>query len=180
MTRVRLLVVLLASLLGILAAPGVAQAGTYRYDWPVFTSIAVDALAIDIGALAQVSSASVGQVEQTPAALGTSTTSSATFVATEYGGGASLENLSASDATRIQNAANKIGMAITVVGSRAGGTAGAWSDWDYVITGANSATKGKVRNSLPEGHRGVGEPRNIDIFTGEVNTDLPHITFKPC
>ena len=129
---------------------------------------------------AQLSDGLVRSALQSVAARGTSATPGPTVVATNTGGGASLDNLSASDAMRIQNAANKIGIPITVVGSRAGGTAGAWSDWDYVITGANSATKGKVRNSLPEGHRGVGAPRNIDIFTGAVNTDLPHITFNPC
>lgn len=95
------------------------------------------------------------------------------------GGGASLDNLTPGEMTRIQNAANKVDQPISVVGSRASGTAGPYSDWDYVVPGANSSTVGKIKNSLPEGSRGIGDPRNIDIFRGQVNEDLPFITFNP-
>lgn len=53
------------------------------------------------------------------------------------GGGGSLEHLTPGEAARVQNAANKIDQPISVVGSRASGTAGPYSDWDYVVEGAN-------------------------------------------
>jgi hypothetical protein len=118
-------------------------------------------------------------LRQLVSATGVATKGASGMAGVRAGGGASLENLSASEALRIQNAANKIGQPISVVGSRAGGTSGALSDWDYVITGANSRTIGSVRNSLPEGVRGIGDPRNIDIFRGSLNTDSPYITFYP-
>lgn len=49
------------------------------------------------------------------------------------GPGASLDNLLPSQATRIQRAADRIGRPISVVGSRAAGTARETSDWDYII-----------------------------------------------
>lgn len=85
-----------------------------------------------------------------------------------------------SEYLRIQNAATRINRAITVVGSRAKGTAGAYSDWDYVIPGLNSKKWSKIKNSIP-GARSVMDntPRNIDIHKGPVNTKEPHITIKP-
>ena len=53
------------------------------------------------------------------------------------------------DALRIQKAANKIDKPITVVGSRASGTAKAGSDWDYVIPGLKNSEWKKIKNSLP-------------------------------
>lgn len=47
------------------------------------------------------------------------------------GGGAKLGNLKPGDITRIQNAVNRTRTEVTVVGSRANGTAKATSDWDY-------------------------------------------------
>jgi hypothetical protein len=81
---------------------------------------------------------------------------------------------------RIENAATRINKPITVVGSRANGTAGAYSDWDYVIPGLNSRNWSKIKNSLP-GSRSIMDntPRNIDIFKGPVNPNLPHITIYP-
>ncbi len=72
------------------------------------------------------------------------------------GPGASLENISASEALRIQNAANRIGEPISLVGSRASGTAGAYSDWDYVITGINGSTRHSVSSSCRGGRRSWG------------------------
>ena len=88
--------------------------------------------------------------------------------------------LSKEDYLRIQNAATRINKPITVVGSRAKGTAGAYSDLDYVIPGLNSKNWSTIKNSIP-GARSVldNTPRNIDIFKGPVNTNLPHITIYP-
>jgi RHS repeat-associated protein len=96
------------------------------------------------------------------------------------GGGAKLENLTPSEITRIQNAANRTGTEISVVGSRANGTTGPLSDWDYVIP---ESTRGSaahsLKSSLPEGPRSLGEPRNQDFFRGTVDSNLPYITFTP-
>jgi hypothetical protein len=46
--------------------------------------------------------------------------------------------LSKNELLRIENAATRINKPINVVGSRATGKAGAYSDWDYVIEGLNS------------------------------------------
>lgn len=88
--------------------------------------------------------------------------------------------LSAGELARIENAATRINKPITVVGSRASGKAGAYSDWDYVIEGLNSKNWSKIKNSLP-GSRSIldNTPRNIDIFKGPVNPNLPHITINP-
>jgi hypothetical protein len=51
----------------------------------------------------------------------------------EVGGGARLENIPEPARNRIQNFADKYNVPVTVVGSRAGGTAEVGSDWDYVI-----------------------------------------------
>ncbi len=88
--------------------------------------------------------------------------------------------LSKGELLRIENAATRINKPITVVGSRAKGTAGTYSDWDYVIEGLNSRNWSKIKNSLP-GSRSIldNTPRNIDIFKGPVNSNLPHITIYP-
>ncbi|MBU3061199.1 hypothetical protein KO481_06640 [Nocardia sp. NEAU-G5] len=93
--------------------------------------------------------------------------------------GASLENISPSDARRIQNAANSRGVVIHVVGSRAKGTAHAESDWDYVIAGINSRMRSRIQSSLPMGSQELGYGRRIDIFRGKLNETEPHITFYP-
>ncbi|MDR6117582.1 RHS repeat-associated protein [Aeromicrobium sp. SORGH_AS981] len=95
------------------------------------------------------------------------------------GGGASLENISVGESKRIQNAADRIGLPISVVGSRASGTANAISDWDYVITGVRSRTKHSVSSSLPRGPEELGFGRRLDIFDAELDETLPHITFNP-
>jgi RHS repeat-associated protein len=92
------------------------------------------------------------------------------------GGGAKPENISSRDAARIQSAADRTGATITVVGGRARGTAKADADWDYVVEGVK---RNKVKNLLPEGARGLGEPRNVDFHNAPVDRDLPHITFTP-
>jgi len=95
-------------------------------------------------------------------------------------GGASLENLSVQEITRIQNAANRTNTEISVVGSRAGGNSHALSDWDYVVPESTSSrTIHSLRSSLPEGPRGLGEPRNQEIDRGVVRPNEPSITFTP-
>ncbi|MFB6937430.1 polymorphic toxin-type HINT domain-containing protein [Streptomyces chartreusis] len=103
------------------------------------------------------------------------------------GGGANLSNLSGSVIARIQNAANRIGKPISLVGSRTLGPRtdanpdgfGHNSDWDYVITGINSRTKHSVSSSLPMGDVTLGVGRRQDIFTGPLDTTRPHVTFHP-
>jgi RHS repeat-associated protein len=58
--------------------------------------------------------------------------------------------ISPNDAKRIQNAADKAGQPIIVVGSRAAGTAHAASDWDYILSGP-SRVRHSIKNSLPRG-----------------------------
>ncbi len=90
--------------------------------------------------------------------------------------------ISKGDYLRIKNAANRINKPISVVGSRASGKAGAYSDWDYVIHGGlkNSREWSKIKNSLP-GARSIPDntPRNIDILPGPVRKGTPHITIYP-
>jgi len=88
--------------------------------------------------------------------------------------------LSEGELLRIENAATRIGKPITVVGSRAAGTAGAYSDWDYVIPGLSSKNWSTIKNSLP-GSRSVFDniPRNIDIFKNPVDITKPHIIINP-
>jgi RHS repeat-associated protein len=96
------------------------------------------------------------------------------------GGGAKLENLTTGDIARLQNAANRTGTEISVVGSRARGTARANSDWDYVIPqGTSRSTRHSLSSSVPEGPRGLGEPRNQDFFREAVDRSRPYITFTP-
>jgi len=88
--------------------------------------------------------------------------------------------LTEAEILRIQNAADRINKPITVVGSRASGTAGAYSDWDYVIKGLTNKEWKKIKNSIPGApSRADNMPRMIDVFKGEVNESLPHITIYP-
>ena len=81
---------------------------------------------------------------------------------------------------RIQNAANKIGKLICVVGSRAKGTAKVTSDFDYVIEGINSKQWGKIKNSLPGAPSRIDNlPRHIDLLRGPVDTAKSHVTIYP-
>lgn len=96
-----------------------------------------------------------------------------------FGNGGHIDNISASDARRIQNAANLRGVVIHVVGSRAAGTAGPWSDWDYVIEGINSRTRSRIQGSLPQGATELGHGRTIDIFRGRLIDGEPYVTFYP-
>src|SRR6266567_1865161 len=96
---------------------------------------------------------------------------------------------SASEALRIQNAADRTGQTIIVVGSHASGTAGAASDWDYILSGASRA-RHSASSSLPRATaggaiRGTSES-GIDIFQSynpsgpnftKLDPNLPHVVF---
>ena len=80
--------------------------------------------------------------------------------------------ISSSDARRIQNAANRTNQNITVVGSRANGTAGSNSDWDYIMSG-NSAQRHSAASSVPRGVWGGENNTGIDIFSSYSGSPNP-------
>jgi RHS repeat-associated protein len=90
-------------------------------------------------------------------------------------------------AERIQRFANKHGVEVSVVGSRASGTAGAASDYDYVITGGNAKVRAAARRELPRGQAGgeldaSGRGTGNDVFNGNVeplDRSRPHVIFRP-
>ena len=97
------------------------------------------------------------------------------------GGGGTLNKLSRNEIRRIQNAANRSGQEIGVVGSRVNPNKAlnSKSDYDFVIN-ANSKTRSNLSRSLP-GAKSVREgiPNNQDIFKGSVDTSKPHVIFRP-
>lgn len=95
-------------------------------------------------------------------------------------GTGNISNITAGEALRIENAATRIGKPINVVGSRASGTAKAYSDWDYVIEGINSKSWDKIKNSLP-GSKSIidNTPRNIDIMKTPLDPTKPYIRIEP-
>ena len=99
----------------------------------------------------------------------------------KLGGGATLDKLSPSEVKRIQNAADRSGTDITVVGSRVNPSKALHpkSDFDFVID-ANSKTRNNLSRSLP-GSKNVGEgvSGNQDIFKGAIDKTKPHVTFTP-
>ncbi|WP_425329520.1 RHS repeat domain-containing protein [Streptomyces inhibens] len=98
--------------------------------------------------------------------------------------------LSPNDARRIQNAADKMGYPIIVVGSRVGAKGGPnpTSDWDYILSGPSRA-RSRVKNSLPRGSGdGEGSGRGRDFFQrynpsrpdySELDPTRPHVIFQP-
>ena len=66
---------------------------------------------------------------------------------------------------------------ITVVGSRANGTAGPNSDWDYIMSG-NSAQRHSAASSIPRGVWGGENNTGIDIFSSYPNGPNPVILDK--
>jgi RHS repeat-associated protein len=97
-------------------------------------------------------------------------------------------SISAADAARIQNAATRTNQRITVVGSRANGTAKTGSDWDYILSG-KSSKRHSASSSLPRGSGGgeVSRP-GIDIWQdynpnapgyNVVDPTRPHVIFEP-
>ncbi|MFF5505894.1 polymorphic toxin-type HINT domain-containing protein [Streptomyces roseolus] len=101
---------------------------------------------------------------------------------------ASEAGISPNDAKRIQNAADKAGQPIIVVGSRANGTANPTSDWDYILSGP-SRTRHSVKNSLPRGTGdGEGSGRGRDFWQSynpnrpdyaELDRNRPYVVFEP-
>lgn len=86
------------------------------------------------------------------------------------GGGAKIDNIAPKDRVRIQNAVNRTKVRVTVVGSRARGTPGPVSDWDYVLKGGNSRSRHSIKSSLPSGPSlGIGQPPNQDFLFGDVD-----------
>ncbi|MFE9776386.1 RHS repeat-associated core domain-containing protein [Streptomyces sp. NPDC005931] len=96
--------------------------------------------------------------------------------------------ISPNDAKRIQNAADKAGQPVIVVGSRANGTAHAASDWDYILSGP-SRIRHKIKNSLPRGTGdGEGSGRGRDFWQrynpdrpdyAELDRNRPYVIFLP-
>jgi RHS repeat-associated protein len=84
---------------------------------------------------------------------------------------------------RIQNAADRIGEDIHVVGSRASGTAReGLSDWDYIVN-TNARKWGKIKNSLPGAGEMVDSPfglrPGLERLPRQLRPEEPHVTFKP-
>lgn len=104
------------------------------------------------------------------------------------GAGAKVANLTDDQVKTIANFAKKNNTEVTVVGSRAAGTAKPTSDFDFVIGGTSKIRK-DARKQLPRGSAGgeidprTGRETGIDIFNpkkdGPVKTDKPFITFGP-
>ncbi len=98
------------------------------------------------------------------------------------GGGAKLEYLG-SNVNRIQSIATKYNLEVSVVGSRAKGTANALSDWDYIITGGTSKTRSSALFQLPRNLNAVKDgmyrPGSEMLKGVTVDPNLPHIIFKP-
>ena len=98
-----------------------------------------------------------------------------------------MGNLTIAQANMIQAFADRYGVTVDVVGSRAAGTATAASDFDYVITGGNSAVRRAARTELPRGTAGgelrtSGAESGRDIFNGTItptDTSRPYIRFLP-
>jgi hypothetical protein len=101
----------------------------------------------------------------------------------KVGGGAALENLTPNQIARIQAIADKRGVEINVVGSRAGGTADAASDWDYIINGGNARARNSALYELPKNPNATkaGDMRpGSEILRGfQVDPNRPYITFTP-
>jgi len=108
------------------------------------------------------------------------------------GGGGSLDHITPWEARRIQNAANRTKQDITLVGSRAGGTANLTSDWDYIMDG-KSSKRHSASSSVPRGTgggeiNGLNRESGIDVFQGyhrnpkgpvKLIPTRPHIIFRP-
>ena len=99
------------------------------------------------------------------------------------GGGAKLENLSPENIARIQATADKRGLDISVVGSRASGEADGASDWDYIINGGTSKSRHSAMRDLPSNPNaskdGDFRPGSEQLRGVEVDPELPHINFTP-
>jgi hypothetical protein len=99
----------------------------------------------------------------------------------------SQAGMSPGQANRIQNAANRTGQPIVVVGSRAAGTAGPGSDWDYIMYG-NASQRHSASSSVPRGDGGGAYGSGIDVWNGYnpshpsytvLDPNRPHVIFWP-
>lgn len=97
-----------------------------------------------------------------------------------------LGSLTRGEALRIQSFADKYGTTVNVVGSRAKGTAGPLSDFDYILgeAGATSKLRGYARQQLPRGISGGeigpdGIGTGIDVFKAPLDPTRPFIPFNP-
>jgi predicted nucleotidyltransferase len=72
---------------------------------------------------------------------------------------------------------------ISVVGSRAAGTADAASDWDFVLKGGNSRARHSAMRELPSNPNakkgGDLRPGFEELRGIEVDPERPNIKFKP-
>lgn len=107
-------------------------------------------------------------------------------------GGGPWGGISPGNAQRIQNAANRTNQRITVIGSRAKGTATPCSDWDYIMSG-KSSQRHSAKSSVPRGTSGgeidsMGRETGIDVFQdynpnapgyNQLNPNELHIIFDP-
>ncbi|WP_405548328.1 polymorphic toxin-type HINT domain-containing protein [Streptomyces globisporus] len=101
---------------------------------------------------------------------------------------ASQAGISPNDARRIQNAADKAGQPVIVVGSRANGSANSASDWDYILSGP-SRSRHSQQSSLPRGTGdGEGSGRGRDFWQNynpsrpdyaELDPSKPYVVFEP-
>ncbi|MDN2704478.1 hypothetical protein O0881_21080 [Janthinobacterium sp. SUN100] len=95
--------------------------------------------------------------------------------------GATLDKLSTAEILMIQNAADKSGQTITLVGSRVDPNKDlhARSDYDYIIQ-ENNKVRSDLKGSLP-GAKNVrnGQESMLDIFNIPINPALPHVIFTP-
>ena len=127
----------------------------------------------------------VGEIAGTAAELAFGTKGASTFLKGAETGKAintlsKTVDIAEGGIKRIQNAANRIKKPITVVGSRASGTATAASDFDYVIPALKNADWKKIKNSLPGAAISAENlPRRIDVFKGAIDPKKPHITVTP-
>lgn len=86
----------------------------------------------------------------------------------------------------IQRFADRVGVDVAVIGSRARGTAGPLSDYDYVV-GGGAAARRQARQSLPRGSAGgelgPGGPTGIDVFRVDelrpLGQNEPFVLFRP-
>ncbi|MEG1592640.1 RHS repeat-associated core domain-containing protein [Chryseobacterium sp.] len=97
------------------------------------------------------------------------------------GGGANILNIPLSQREQIQRAANKWNVEITVIGSRARGTANVGSDWDYIVNEIKPGMLHDMRFRLPKSALSRGElgRARLEIWKGTVKKNEAHITFKP-
>ncbi|WP_438006702.1 RHS repeat-associated core domain-containing protein [Sorangium sp. So ce321] len=106
----------------------------------------------------------------------------------EASGGVQAETvLGRAAVQRLQNAADRTGQRIVVIGSRASGKAGTMSDWDYILSG-NSAKRHSAARSIPRGLAGGENGTGIDIWQdfnprapnyNPLDPTRPFIVFNP-